>query len=116
LADLDGEVIVDAGTGAPLPELVDRADQSLLVTRACYLAMRRAVRVASTPSGVVLVREAGRSLRAVDVERSIGAPVVAQVELDPAVARAVDAGLLSNRLPLGMLRGLRALHSLGTRP
>jgi MinD superfamily P-loop ATPase len=113
LADLDGEIVVDAGTGPPPPALVERAHHALLVTRSCYLAVRRAVRLASAPTGVVLVREAGRSLRAVDIERSIGAPVVAQVEVDPAVARAVDAGLLANRLPLAMLRGLRPLDSLG---
>ena len=45
----------------------------------------------------MLVSEPGRSLRAADVERSVGAPVVATVSLDVAVARAVDAGLLDAR-------------------
>ena len=40
-----------------------------------------------------------------DVERVVGAPVRAEVAVDPAVARAVDAGLLASRLP----RGPRAL-------
>jgi hypothetical protein len=42
-----------------------------------------------------------------DVSTTIGAPVVAEVQLDPAVARQVDAGLLAGRLPRS-LQPLRA--------
>jgi hypothetical protein len=55
---------------------------------------------------VVLVTEPGRSLGRTDVERAIGAPVVADVAVDPQVARAVDAGLLLHRLPRGLARDL----------
>jgi hypothetical protein len=55
----------------------------------------------------VLLAEPGRALDATDVESVIGAPVVAQVSVDPAVARAVDAGLLASRLPRGLERALR---------
>jgi hypothetical protein len=37
----------------------------------------------------------------------VGAPVLAEIEADPAVARAVDAGLLRGRLPRSLERGLR---------
>ena len=57
------------------------------------------------PSGVVLLAEPGRALTRADVAEVVGVPVVAEVALDPAVARAVDAGLLPVRLP----RGLAAL-------
>jgi hypothetical protein len=100
-------VIVDAGTGCPPAGLHAIADQSLLVTRACYVGLRRAIAAPVRPSAVVLVEEAGRSLRAVDVEAAVGAPVVATVSVDPAVARAVDAGLLSARLPRVLQRDLR---------
>lgn len=84
------------------------ASRSLLVTRPCYLALRRSVATGHRPTGVVLVREPGRVLGRSDVERVIGAPVVAEVEVDPSVARAVDAGLLaSRRLPWGLQRALR---------
>ena len=53
------------------------------------------------PSEVVLVTEPGRALAPHDVEDCVGAPVVAEVAVDPAVARAVDAGLLATRLPRG---------------
>ncbi len=101
-------VVVDAGsTGEPPPAIVRCADHALLVTRPCYLAMRAAVRGSARPTGVVLVDEPGRPLRARDVEASVGAPVVATVLLDPAIARAVDAGLLLARLPIGFRHAMR---------
>lgn len=101
-------VIVDAGTGEPPPQLLAAADQVLLVTRRCYLALGRTRRVESRITGVVVVDEPWRGLSSRDVEASVGAPVVATVDLDPAVARAVDAGLLMQRLPSGYSRRLEA--------
>lgn len=102
-------VIVDSGRRLPPEDLHAMADRSLLVTRACYLALRRAVSAPIRPTGVVLVAEPGRALRATDVEAAVGAPVVATVAVDPAVARAVDAGLLTARLPRLMERDLRRI-------
>mgnify|MGYP001182010353 CR=1 FL=1 len=99
LTEHDGTVVIDGGTGVPNPALAEVATHNLLVTRPCYLALRRAVACGMQPSGVVLVAEPGRALSARDVERAVGAPVVAEVQYDPAVARAVDAGLLAARLP-----------------
>ena len=59
------------------------------------------------PTGVVLVDEPSRSLTRADVEAALGVPVVAVVQVDPAVARAVDAGLLASRLPRTLARELR---------
>jgi hypothetical protein len=81
----------------------------VLVTRPCYLSLRRAVREPTRPSGVVLVDEPGRSLRRHDVEHALGAPVDAVVAVDPAIARAVDAGLLATRLPRSLGRDLRGV-------
>lgn len=100
-------VIVDAGTGQPPAALIAAADQTLLVTRACYLALTRATTLGANPSGVVLVEEPGRKLRPADVEASVGSPIVATVLLDPAIARAVDSGLLLSRLPAAWRRQLR---------
>lgn len=102
-------VIVDSGSGFPPHDLHTMADRSLLVTRACYLALRRAVAAPIRPTGIVLVAEPGRALRASDVEAAVGAPVLATVAVDPAVARAVDAGLLAARLPRLMERDLRRI-------
>lgn len=100
-------IIIDAGTGEPSADLAEMADRRLLVTRPCYLALRRAARTEARPTGVALVGEPGRSLTKRDVEYSLGVPVVASVSLDPAVARAVDAGLLTVRLPGPIRRELR---------
>ena len=96
-------VIVDAGVGAR-PAWAPAAVLDIVVLRACYLAVRRAGRV-STGSRVVLLEESGRALRAADVEAALGVEVWRRLLVDPAVARAVDAGLLSVRLPRS-LRGL----------
>jgi len=102
-------VVVDAGTGVPPPGMHDHAGESLLVTRACYVALQRAVALPCRPSGVVLVDEPGRALRRIDVETAVGAPVVATLDLDPAVARAVDSGLLAGRFPRVVPRRLRGV-------
>lgn len=106
-ADVGGDVLIDAGTGDPPPELAAVAERCLLVTRACYLAITRASRARCRPTGVVVVAEQGRSLRSSDIERAVGAPVVATVRWSHDVARAVDAGLLGSRLPRLIGRELR---------
>jgi hypothetical protein len=108
LATASRTVVVDAGQPGPCElHLVEAADRSLLVLRPCYLALRRAVASTLRPSGVVLVHEPRRALRRADVEAVLGVPVVAQVEVDPDVARVVDAGLLGARLPRTLELGLR---------
>jgi MinD-like ATPase involved in chromosome partitioning or flagellar assembly len=107
LAALEATVVIDAGTGVPPPALAAAATHSLLVTRPCYLALRRAVAAGLRPSGIVLIDEPGRALTARDVERSLNTPVVAELQYDPAVARAVDAGLLASRLPKSLVHSLK---------
>lgn len=103
----DHRVVVDLGVGPPPVALGAAARRSLLVIRPCYLALRRAVPAAGAASGVVLVEEPGRGLGRADIEAALRVPVVATVALDPAVARAVDAGLLTTRLPTSLRRSLR---------
>jgi hypothetical protein len=114
LADDDRRVVVDLGTGPGgvawgQRPFLDLARSSLLVTRSCYLSLSRAVHH-PRPDGVILIDEPGRALRAADVTSALGVPVVASVLCDPAVARAVDAGLLLRRLHRS-LRGLQAVVS-----
>lgn len=102
-------VVADLGLLAPRwHELAAGATTSLLVIRPCYLALRRAVDAPLRPSGVVLVDEPARTLGRRDVEEVLGVPVVATVNFDPVVARAVDAGLLAGRLPRHLARSLRS--------
>jgi Mrp family chromosome partitioning ATPase len=91
--------VVDAGSGDCMTPLAQHASMSILVIRPCYLALRRASVLDHTPHAVVLVSEPGRVLGKADVESVVGAPVIAEISLDPAVARAVDAGLLAGRIP-----------------
>jgi MinD-like ATPase involved in chromosome partitioning or flagellar assembly len=107
LASAECAVVIDVGTGTPPAALVEAAEHSLPVTRPCYLALRRAVATGLQPTGIVLIDEPGRALGARDVERSLHAPVVAELQYDPAVARAVDAGLLASRLPKSLAHSLK---------
>jgi hypothetical protein len=87
--------------------LAHAAGRSWLVIRPCYLSLRHATAAPSRPSAAVIVQQPGRSLGRSDVERVLDVPAVALLEDDPAVARAVDAGLLSGRIPRSLERGMR---------
>ena len=114
---LDPEV--DAGVVHPSATDVDgvrrelftalcAAGRNTLVLRPCYLALRRAMEVSTWVDGVVVVSEPDRALDAHDVERLLGARVLASLDVDPAVARAVDAGLLVQRRHRGIQRAVEA--------
>jgi cellulose biosynthesis protein BcsQ len=102
-------VVADCGRAATGPGLVLAAGASVsfLVLRPCYLALRRAQVAPIRPSGVILITEEGRSLTRRDVEEVLGVPVRAEIPHEPAVARAVDAGLLTTRVPRNLERSLR---------
>jgi len=102
-------VVVDAGTSLPSDALTRCAGQSLLIIRPCYLALRRAVALDTSTSSIVVIAEPGRCLTRLDIERALGAAVVAELPWDPGVARAVDAGLLQARLPSSLSRPLGRL-------
>jgi hypothetical protein len=105
-----GTVVADCGLPSPGSvawAVAAGADHSLLVIRPCYLALRRALDVPLRPSGVVLVTEPGRALGRSDVEAVLGVPVCSEVPWEPAIARAVDAGLLASRLPRALDRAVR---------
>ena len=100
-------VVIDVGLWVQsLTPLLSASDRTVLVTRPCYLALRAAGR-GPRPDDVVLVSEPGRALGVKEVGVYLGVDVGPIVKWDPAVARAVDAGLLASRLP-------RTLRSLGT--
>jgi hypothetical protein len=118
LAAGERPVVVDCGVLAPpgagrvdvgaAHVLAASATCSLLVTRACFLALRRCADLPLRPSGVVLLHEPARCLRRADVEATVGAPVIAEVPYDAAVARAVDRGELARTMPRSLARALRA--------
>jgi hypothetical protein len=74
---------------------------SLLVTRLCYLALRRVLHEGATSnaSGVVAVTEPGRALDSDDIAAVLGLPIITTIPVRADIARAVDAGVLADRLP-----------------
>ncbi len=105
--DLDGMVVVDAGATPPPAGLLRHADRDLLVIRSCYLSLAAVRALSHRPSGVILMREPGRALRARDVSSALQVPVVAEVPYDTRVSRAVDAGLLAVRMPHSLRKAAR---------
>lgn len=111
------EVVIDVGLVDAIPGqgpaadvarvLAASATESLLVSRCCYLAARRAARLSLRPTGVVLLTERSRSLGRWEMEDLLGAPVVAEVPIDAEISRAVDNGTLGRRVPRGLQRALR---------
>jgi MinD superfamily P-loop ATPase len=91
--------VVDAGSGLAAIPIIEHATRSLLIIRPCYLALRRASLLTTKPHGIIVIAEPGRALGVHDVESVVGAPVLAEIPFDPAIARAVDAGLLAGRVP-----------------
>lgn len=88
-------VIIDAGQHRT------NAGPATLVTRACYLALRRAIALTPAPDDAVLISECGRALHAADVAAVLNIPIIATIPAEPAIARLVDSGLLAARLPAG---------------
>jgi MinD-like ATPase involved in chromosome partitioning or flagellar assembly len=112
LLGVDSRVVIADCGSTPSPTalpMVAGAGLSLLVLRPCYLALRRALKAPVEASGVVLVGEPQRSLQQADVEDVLGLRVRAAIPWKPAIATAVDAGLLARRLPQPLQRALEGL-------
>lgn len=120
VSELAPAVVVDAGvplrathndveTAGEQPHAAHlrKRGSSLFVTRACYMAIRRAKALGVSADGMILMDEPGRALNARDVSEVLGLPLVGVVEADPEVARAVDSGTLVRRIPASLARGLR---------
>lgn len=89
-------VVVDAGTGY-IPDALRRGfDCVAMVTRQCYLSLRRATAM-ERPTGVYVIKEPDRALTTSDVVHVLGVPLLAEIPHNSAVSRAVDAGLLPGR-------------------
>ena len=122
-------VVFDVGTVAPAPDeefqftnnisaaVLTGSDSRVLVTRACYLAMRKFNKISQAlrhlgQCEAVLIHEEGRALTVWDVEVTLGFPVVATIKSDPTVARAVDAGTLATRKLTVMMDALRQIAAV----
>lgn len=81
--------------------VLEVADAAVLVTRGCYLTLRRAAHAPglARTAGIAMLEEPGRSLDAKAVADVLALPVVARVPVRAGIAQAVDAGVLPSRLP-----------------
>ncbi len=96
LRTVSNNVVIDAGTTF-VPDQVRLAlTCTTLVTKACYLSLRRATNMAR-PTNVIVVKEEARALTSKDVAHVLGVPVVAEIPYQATISRSVDAGLLANR-------------------
>jgi hypothetical protein len=105
--------IIDAGTGTTNTQrdAIESSAITVLVVRNDYLSLRRATLSPYKPTHLVL-REASRALDARGCGSLHGLPAIV-VEVDPALARTIDAGLLVNRSHHGPPRhATRALSHL----
>jgi hypothetical protein len=91
-----GLVVVDEGVCGD----GSLASQRFLVLRGpCYVALASVLaRAALRFDGIILVEEQHRSLDGRDVSDVLDLPIVATVPVSPAVARSIDAGLLTTRI------------------
>lgn len=114
LLDLYDVIIHDYGTFEDHFVPSDFDFPFVIVTRLCYMALRRLAAGIHTDGNVdqiVIVKEMGRALSEKDVVRIFDHPVaVTELYDDAAVRRALDAGLLASRLP-SSLSPLRAVVS-----
>jgi MinD superfamily P-loop ATPase len=106
-------IIIDFGQG-DLPLAFNKlADMHFMVTRPCYLSLRRAVNIEQKFSGVIVVQEHDRVLTTSDVESVMKLKCVAEVPYSSEISRRVDSGLLISRLPAPLHAALSPLVSLG---
>ncbi len=113
LATHGGAVVVDLGASDSKwqREVMDAADSVVMVIRACYLGLRRARRSPNLDltAGVVVIEETGRRIGSTEIEDVLGLPIWGSIPWRAAIASAVDAGVLAQRLPEELLRGSRRI-------
>jgi hypothetical protein len=120
LSEGSSPVLVDCGTAREpaVRALIEVADVAVVVLRGCYLALRRAVHAPALEhtAGVVLLDEPDRSLGAKEIGEVLDLPVLARVPVTGSIARAVDAGVLTTRLPEALARaGSDVMRRVGAR-
>ena len=109
-------IIVDLGR-ADIPLALRKiVDTCYLVTRPCYLALRRAVDLETAFSGVIVVNEPDRVLTSRDVESVLKLKCVAEIPYTSEISRRVDSGLLKSRVPMTLQSVLSQLISLEVSP
>ena len=102
-------IVIDAGISPVSKTLWEVADTNYLIIRPCYLALRKAVEQNRSTTGVILITGGDRVLTRRDVQSVLKTEVVAEIALDPEIARRVDSGLLHSRIPPALSAALSPL-------
>ena len=87
-------------------EVVRMASQRIVVMRGCYVGIKKLVECDLRPTGIALIVEPGRALGRKEIEQATGLTVQCEIPFDPAISRAVDAGLLATRIPTALAKSL----------
>jgi MinD-like ATPase involved in chromosome partitioning or flagellar assembly len=115
LAHDERVTIADAATADcdALQAIVEVSDISIVVTRDCYLALRRAARtpLVRRAAGVVVAEEGMRGLHHRVVTDVLHLPLLDVVPWQAHVARTIDSGVLCSRLPDSLDRSARRVLS-----
>jgi len=86
-----GHNVVDAGTDVSS----DHSGTIYVVLRNDYLSLLRAHAAPRRTAGVVLVTDSNHALGRGDITNALHLPIVAELAMDPAIARAIDDGQLT---------------------
>ena len=105
-------IIIDFGTEEMPLALSRLPHQHYIVTRPCYLSLRRAVNLEESFSGVIVIHEPDRVLTISDIESVLKLKCVAEVPYSREISRRVDSGLLKSRLPMSLQTALTPLVQL----
>ena len=97
IESLPHTVVIDAGITFVPQEVREAVQTVTMVTRPCYLSLRRATHLPK-PHNVVVIREESRALTVNDVSHVLGVPILAEIPYNPSISRSVDAGLLPSRV------------------
>lgn len=113
---VDGGIASDAYNTERIDQLFDCADVaelSLMVIRPCYLSLERAGSQLPRCDGLIVVRERWQAIKATDIEGVFGLPVLATLDVEPALARLVDEGQIIRASAHRRIRtSVQALRSL----
>jgi hypothetical protein len=107
-------VLIDAGSANNdlSATTIQSATLSVLVLRPCLLSLRKAVASKLPASAAVLLAQPGSTLRASDIESSLGIPVITTIPFCASVSRATETSRLFSHPPRAIKRSIKPLLSL----
>jgi hypothetical protein len=108
LAAID-QVVIDLGTRDDqlTRDIRQASDISVVVLRACYLGLSRAMHKAHDSDVCVVVKEPGRTITSAQIAEALKVPAVIEIDARRDYAKAIDAGVLMYRTPAAMITPIK---------